>query len=165
MIIYILNFLAAVFMAYFTFQVYPDVPSTALLSFLMFLGWYFGLWLLSYFYDGPGHFEKLPQIVGLALFYFKELFIASLRVAYDVLTPADHMKPGIIALPLDAKTDLEITLLANFITLTPGSLSLEISEDRSTLFIHETYIKDNDLERSKRIIKEGFERRILKITR
>lgn len=165
MIIYILNFLAAVFMAYFTFKVYPEVPSTAFLSFLLFLGWYMVLWLLSYFYDEQGHFKKLPKIIGLALFYVKELFLASVRVAYDVLTPKDYMKPGIIALPLEAKTDLEITLLANFITLTPGSLSLEVSEDRSTLFIHETYIKDDDLERSKRIIKEGFERRILKITR
>ncbi len=165
MVIYILNFIAAVFMAYFTFKVYPGVPSTALFSFLMFMGWYLVLWLLSYFYDERGHFKKLPKIIGLALFYVKELFLASLRVAYDVLTPTDYMKPAIIALPLEAKTDLEITLLANFITLTPGSLSLEVSEDRSTLFIHETYVKDDDLERSKKVIKEGFEKRILKITR
>ncbi len=80
------------------------------------------------------------MVLGLFLFYLKELGRASLKVTYDALTPTHHMKPGVIAYPMKAKSDIEITLLANFITLTPGSLSIDISEDRSILYIHETYI-------------------------
>jgi multicomponent Na+:H+ antiporter subunit E len=71
------------------------------------------------------------------------------------------MRPGIIAIPLDARTDLEITLLANLITLTPGTLSLDVSADRRVLYIHVMYIDNDDIEAVRRNIKDGFERRVL----
>lgn len=46
------------------------------------------------------------------------------------------MKPGVIALPLSARTEMEITLVANLISLTPGTLSLDVSDDRKVLYIH-----------------------------
>jgi multicomponent Na+:H+ antiporter subunit E len=84
-------------------------------------------------------------------------------VAFDVVTPRNYMKPGIIGIPLDAETDLEITLLANFITLTPGTLSLDVSTDKKTLYIHAMYVEDK--EAFIRSIKDGFERRLLDILR
>ena len=68
-----------------------------------------------------------------AVFYIWELILANLRVAYDVMTPKPRIRPGVLAIPLDAKTDAEITLLANLITLTPGSVSLDVSSDRRFL--------------------------------
>jgi multicomponent Na+:H+ antiporter subunit E len=91
------------------------------------------------------------------------MLLANLRVAYDVATPRHHMRPGIIALPLDAITDVEITLLANLIALTPGSLSLEVSADHSVLYVHAMYI--DDIAAYQRHIKESFERRVLEVTR
>jgi len=73
------------------------------------------------------------------------------------------MEPGIIEYPLDAKSDLEITLLANVITLTPGTLSLDVSGDRKVLYVHGMYVHDK--EEFIRGIKDGFEKRILKIIR
>ena len=73
------------------------------------------------------------------------------------------MKPGIVAIPLDAKTDLEITFLANLITLTPGTLSLDCSEDRKTLYIHSMYI--DDLEKFRAEIKNTLEKRLLEVMR
>ena len=87
--------------------------------------------------------------------------VSSLRVAYDVLTPTLHMRPAIVAIPLDAETDLQITILANFITLTPGTLSLDVSPDRKTLYVHAMYVDDVDAFR--REIKEELERRVIEV--
>ena len=107
--------------------------------------------------------SKVRQVFGFALYFLWELVLANLRVAYDVVTPTHHMRPGVIAIPLDAQTDAEITTLANFITLTPGTLSLDVSEDRKVLYIHAMYIYDREALR--REIKSGLERRILEVMR
>lgn len=106
---------------------------------------------------------KLAQALQLAGYFLWELLLANLRVAYDVLTPRPHMRPGVIAIPLDARTDAEIAVLANLITLTPGTLSLDVSADRRTLYIHAMYLDDVDAARRK--IKNGFERRVLAVLR
>jgi multicomponent Na+:H+ antiporter subunit E len=107
--------------------------------------------------------RRVRSAVELVLFFLGQLIAANLRVAYDVLTPSFRARPGILAIPLDAKTDTEITVLANLISLTPGTLSLDVSEDRSTLFIHTMYI--DDIEKVRRAIKEGFERRVIEVLR
>lgn len=113
--------------------------------------------------DARRYLLKLRQTVGLVLFFFWELLLSNLRVAYDVATPRHHMQPGIVAVPLDAKTDAEITLLANLLTLTPGTLSLDVSPDRRVLYVHIMYI--TDVETARRRIKDGFERRVLEVLR
>ena len=80
-------------------------------------------------------------------------------IAYDILTPIHHMKPGVIGIPIDAETDFEITVLANLITMTPGTLSLDISPDRKTLYVHAMYIRDPEALRA--WIKQNLERRVL----
>lgn len=106
---------------------------------------------------------KVVQAALLVGYFLWELLLANLRVAYDVLTPRTHMRPGVIAIPLDARTDAEIALLANLITLPPGTLSLDVSADRRTLYIHAMYLDDIDTARYK--IKDGFERRVLAVLR
>jgi multicomponent Na+:H+ antiporter subunit E len=81
------------------------------------------------------------------------------------LAPASYVCPGVIAIPLDARTDAEITLLANLITLTPGSVSLDLSEDRRVLYVHAMYIDGGDVEAYRRSVKEGLERRVLELLR
>ena len=159
-----LNIFLAVFLTWFTRSIYTELPTTGGFTLLVFMSWLLVLWLLMFLYNKAA-FHRTRQIGLLILFYFQELVLASLRVAYEVLTPQRHMRPGIVAVPLDAETDLEITLLANFITLTPGTLSIDVSEDRKTLYIHEVYLKGGDTDLVKRQIKEGFEKKILKITR
>ena len=107
--------------------------------------------------------DRLKAIAGFAIFFSKELIIANFKVAYDVLTPRHHMRPGIIAIPLDLETDLEITVLTTLITLTPGSLCLHVSTDRQTLYLHSMYVDDS--EQVVRSIKDGFERRVREVLR
>lgn len=104
---------------------------------------------------------KVFRLAWFALFYLQELVLANLRVAHDVLTPRHRMKPGIIAIPLDARSDLEILSLANLITMTPGTLSLDVSTDRRILYIHAMYIDDLEGIRSK--IKYGFEKKVMEV--
>jgi len=113
---------------------------------------------------GPSrYFTKVRQVISLVLFFLWELILANLRLAVDVVTPEHHMQPAVIAIPLDARSDAEITLLANMITLTPGTLSLDVSSDRKTLYIHALYVKD--IEAVRRDIKNGFEKRLLEVLR
>jgi multicomponent Na+:H+ antiporter subunit E len=130
---------------------------------LVFLFVYFLLWVASYFYD-RSHFIKVPKAIGLLFYFLKELTVASLVVAWDVITPRSRVESGVIALPLEVKSDLEITILASLISLTPGTLSLDVSEDKRYLFIHAVYIRGGDIEGLKRQIKNGFERKLLEIT-
>ncbi len=107
------------------------------------------------------YFGKVPRLLRFICYYLWEMVKSNAVIAYDVLTPTHHMKPGVIGIPLDAKTDLEITVLANLITMTPGTLSLDVSPDRRTLYVHAMYI--NDAEALRQDIKNNLERRVLKL--
>jgi multicomponent Na+:H+ antiporter subunit E len=109
------------------------------------------------------YFAKVPQALGFGIFFLKELIRANLRVAADVVTPTHYMRPRVLAVPLDAKTDVEITALANLISLTPGTLSLDVSTDWRVLFIHAMYAED--AEQTRRQIKLGLEKRLLALAR
>jgi len=71
------------------------------------------------------------------------------------------MKPGIIGVPLDVTSDGEITMLANLITLTPGTLSLDVSADKKVLYVYSMYITNR--EDFIKGIKNGFEKRIIEL--
>ena len=105
--------------------------------------------------------SKVPKALGLLLYFLKELLLANAAVARSVLSPASSLSPGIVAVPLDLTSDAGITTLANLITLTPGTLSLDVSGDRRTLFVHALQV--GDPEAFRRGVKEGFERRVKEV--
>jgi multicomponent Na+:H+ antiporter subunit E len=124
---------------------------------------FFALYVIARGNRERGYFYRLPKIISFFFFFLKELVKANLEVAYDVVTPKFYMKPGIIKIELDAQTDIEITLLANLITMTPGTLSLDVSDDKKVLYVHAMYIRDR--EKFIHGIKHGFERRLLELLR
>lgn len=109
------------------------------------------------------YFKIIPKLIAFIFFFLFELIKANLQVAFDVVTKKFYMTPGIVKVPLDAETNLEISLLANLITLTPGTLSLDVSEDRKVLYVHAMYVTDK--EEFIKDIKNGFERKLLEILR
>lgn len=128
----------------------------------------FGIGFLVLFFTAPivgtpAYVRKVAQVLNLALFFIWELILSNLRVALEVLTPGYQLRPGVIAIPLDAQTDAEILLLTTLISLTPGSIALDVSADRHELYLHSMYI--NDPEQARRQIKDGFERRVLEVLR
>ena len=68
---------------------------------------------------------------SLFVYFMYELIVSSIRVAWDVLTPTSYARPGFISVPMDAKSDAELMLTANLISLTPGTLSVDLT--RTTL--------------------------------
>jgi multicomponent Na+:H+ antiporter subunit E len=121
------------------------------------------IWMLADTIGGRGYLRTVRQATGLALFFLWELVLANLRVAYDVLTPRHHMRPAVVAIPLDTTSDVQVTVLACLITLTPGTLSLDVSPDRRTLFMHAMYVDEDGVEGVRRKIKQGFERRVIEV--
>jgi multicomponent Na+:H+ antiporter subunit E len=106
---------------------------------------------------------RVARLPGFFLFFLREVVLANLKVAAAVLAPAGRLRPAIVAVPLAVDRDAEIALLANLITLTPGTLSLDVSPDRRTLYVHAMATRGpDDLRRE---IQQGFERRILEVFR
>lgn len=110
-----------------------------------------------------GYFSRARRVLALIVLFIYELVLSSIRVARLVLTPNMNLKPGIFAYPLKVDRDAEIALLANLITLTPGTLSVDVSEDRRTLYVHALDCSDPDQTRED--IADGFERKILEAFR
>lgn len=126
-----------------------------------FLLGYLMLRLLQRPEDPKNYFQRAALIIHFAFFYLKELFIANLRVAGTVLSRKMQMTPAVVAIPLEAKSGLSISLLSNLITLTPGSLTLDISADCSVLYVHTMYADDID---EFRLGIKDLERRVLEVT-
>ena len=121
------------------------------------------LWLIREQFGTSKYFYRTWLIVGLVFLFFKELFLSVLRVAWLVLKPGQSYKPSFISFPLTVDAPHEITLLANLITLTPGTLSVDVSDDNKTLYIH--CIDVEDVEELRKYIRDGFERKILEALR
>lgn len=107
--------------------------------------------------------RKIFWIFYFAIYILWELFISSIKVAFNVITPSLNFKPGVIGIPLSSNTNLEITLLASLISLAPGTLTLDVSHDRKTIYVHSMFAKD--IEKLKKSIKQNLERPILEILR
>ena len=112
--------------------------------------------------DFSGYVSKVPKTINFFFYFNRELLKSNLKVAYDVLTRTHYMKPGVIAFPLQARSDGEIAIVANLISLTPGTLSLDVSSDRDVLYIHVMYLTDEE-----QVVRDiqDLERRILEIIR
>lgn len=108
-----------------------------------------------------GYVRRISLLVRFLGFFLKELVLSSLRVMVQVLLPRQNLRPAVVAVPLDLQSDAGITLLANLITLTPGTLTLDVSTDRKMIYIH--VIDLDDLEAFRTGIKQGFERRIIEV--
>lgn len=105
--------------------------------------------------------ERAPKALGLLAYFLKEIVLSNAAVARILLSPVSSLSPGIVAVPLDLKSDAGITVLANLVTLTPGTLSLDVSSDRTTLYVHALHVEDPEAFR--REVKEGFERRVREV--
>lgn len=120
------------------------------------------LWFAQPLYGPAGvYFVRTVRIAQLAAFFIYDLLVSSLRVAWDVITPQDLSNPAILEMPLDVESDLEILLVTNLISLTPGTLSLDVSPDRKTLYVHAMFADDPDAVISD--LKNGMEHMVRRV--
>lgn len=160
--IYLANLIVALSTTAYLRTVWPVLAQTGLRTLGAFLGVCVLLWLLSFLYNRR-FFRQVPRIVHLTVYFLKELVVANIKVTYEVLTIKNTMSPAVVAVPLEVQRNEEIMLLANMITLTPGTLSLQVSDDRQHLYVHTLYI-GSSAEEFRQQIKTGFEKKILAVT-
>jgi multicomponent Na+:H+ antiporter subunit E len=130
-----------------------------------FKGYLIGLGLifaLRRFLPHQFYLQKVWAIIKLLVLFLKELLLSSITVLKQILSPRLDIRPGIFALPTELKSDWEITLLACLITLTPGTLTLDVSSDGKTLYIHAMDIPND--EEVVMQIKDTFEKAIMEVT-
>lgn len=145
----------------------------------------FVVWLLMNNSISPGHIVlasffaiTIPLLVNsmrdeqpkikkpwLAVRYFflvlRDILVANIQVAILVLGPIKKLQPGFVSIPLDIDSDVGITVLASTVSLTPGTVSVEVSEDRKWLYIHALHL-DNEQDLIDEI-KQRYERPIKEI--
>ncbi|WP_316858081.1 Na+/H+ antiporter subunit E [uncultured Cohaesibacter sp.] len=109
------------------------------------------------------YLSKVRRFVSLVLLFLVELAKSAFKVAMLAISPKLDLKPGIFAYELKTDRDGEITLLANLITLTPGTLSVDVADDKKYLYVHAVTIDDVDEMRAD--IENGFERKIMEAFR
>ena len=111
----------------------------------------------------PGLLRKTAAWLGFAAFYLREVLVSNLVIARDVITPKDEANPGILALELpEAMSEWQILLVSNLITMTPGTLALDLSPDRRTLFLHILYL--HDIEQTRRHLLDNYVNRVRQLT-
>lgn len=104
------------------------------------------------------YFTRTFRWIKLILTFLLELVASSIQVVIDVLTPQHMARPGIVSVPLNVKDEMAVLVLTNYISLTPGTLCLDVTDDCKTLYIHAMFADDPD--ELRRQIKDGVERRV-----
>lgn len=115
------------------------------------------------FFPQRFYIVRVWAIFKLITLLFKELVRASIEVIRQIIKPKLDIRPGIFTYKTQLSSDWEVTLLCLLISLTPGSLPLEISGNQRKLFIHALDIKDEQKMRDD--IQNTFEKAIMEVTR
>lgn len=108
-------------------------------------------------------FKRTFIWIRFSFYYVKELLRANFRIAYDVLTPRLRMKPGFIALPMKVDRDFEVLLFSNLLTMTPGTLIVELSKEERKIYIHAMYL--DNVEEIRINLGEYLQSRVLQLVR
>lgn len=83
--------------------------------------------------------KRIFSLLELMIFFAKEVLLSNIKVARDALSPNPNIEPGFVSITLGEMSDRQLFVLANMITMTPGTLSLEFSKDKRTLTVHTLY--------------------------
>ncbi|HLS35434.1 MAG TPA: Na+/H+ antiporter subunit E [Bacillota bacterium] len=121
------------------------------------------LTILRRFIPGKLYLLRVYSIIKLIIIFLRELILSNIEIVKLVYQKEPSFEPGVFAYPTELKSNWELTLLANLITLTPGSLSVAISEDNKTIFVHAMHVES--VEDEIRSIKDTFEAAIREVTK
>ena len=102
---------------------------------------------LRRFYEGKATARTLrvvPYILLYVLTFLAELLVANVAVARVVLSPSMPIRPAVVEVPLRVESDAAVTTIANSITLTPGTLTMDYDADANSLYVHSIAAEDAD---------------------
>ncbi|WP_296897145.1 Na+/H+ antiporter subunit E [Thiohalocapsa sp.] len=130
---------------------------------LGYAGGFVALWLTRPLFGPSPYFRRTFGAIGLVVFFLYELVRSSIAVVWDVVTPEIHSRPRMVRMPLDCTDETQIMLTANVISLTPGTLTVDVSPDQRELVIHAMFAEDPD--EVVHDLKRGLERRVMEALR
>ncbi len=105
--------------------------------------------------------KKIYFIIEFILYYILKLVQSNIFIAYDILTPKIHVKPAFMEVPLKLKTELGMLLFSNLLSMTPGTMSMDISRDKKKVLVHVLYYTSDELMQKD---FDGIQEKIRKIT-
>ncbi|PYZ94211.1 Na+/H+ antiporter subunit E [Salipaludibacillus keqinensis] len=120
------------------------------------------LYVLRRFLHFDFYFRRVIAVFKLLILFLYKLILSNVDMIKIVLSPKMDIQPGIIAVPTKLRTDWEVTLLANLISLTPGTLTMNFSENGRTLYVHSIHVPDK--EEAIKEIHDSFEKAIMEVT-
>lgn len=115
------------------------------------------------FFSAPFYGKKVIALVKLFMLFIIELFKSSIVVIKEIVRPSLKIKPGIFRSETILQTDFEITLLISLLTLTPGSVVMEVDSKAKVMFIHA--MDSDDFHNNIRKTKRRFEKAIIEVMR
>jgi multicomponent Na+:H+ antiporter subunit E len=100
---------------------------------------------------------RLPRVAVFVLWFLRALVVANARVAWEVVTPGISSRPAIVRVPTACRNEWEMLLLANTITMTPGTLALEVDTTTWELYVHALFVTSRegflaDIQRLERVM-------------
>ena len=134
--------------------------STFIIGYVLGLGIMF---VFRHFFTDHFYLKRVSAVIRLLLIFARELVMSNVSVLKVVLKPKLDMRPGIFAFETVLTKDWEITILSNLITLTPGTLVVEVSGDNKILYVHAMDIADK--EEAVDSIKNTFEKAIMEVSK
>lgn len=142
------------------------MPLTGWFDYL--IGFLIGLIVLSIINREYG--RRTYHLITFIIYVIWQIIMSNVVLAWTIIQPKEKMdariNPGIIAVPLTVTHDLEIILLASVITLTPGTISVDLGKnerDEQVLYVHN--IRMGDVNEFIEEVKQGFEARIMRFSR
>src|SRR5690606_30164824 len=140
--------------------------SSSLTATTFIIGYIIGILLILMtrrFFTTRLYLWRVWAAIKLTLIFFRELILSNISVLMHVIRPRLNIQPMFFALPTDLEKDWEITLLSSLITLTPGTIVVNVSHDQRTLYIHALDV--NDVDEAVESIKNSFEKAIMEVSR
>jgi multicomponent Na+:H+ antiporter subunit E len=121
------------------------------------------LWVITFKKEERKYFTMIPKLLAYMLFIFWEIIKANFQSLKESFYPKSKLEPAIVKVPLDAITDMEISILSNIISLTPGTLIMDVSDDKKVVYVHVMHLQDK--ENFIKEIKLKFEKPLLDLMR
>ena len=87
---------------------------------------------------------RILRMIAFIFYYLKEIVVSSLYIAWDIMTPKNFWRPGIVEVPICLKKEISILVLFDLISMTPGSLVLDYSPEKKKFYVHILYLRDKN---------------------
>lgn len=121
------------------------------------------LWIITPNRNRNNYFTIIPKLTSFIIFLLYQIVKSNIETLISSLYSNARLSPAILKVPLKVKTDGEITFFSHLLNITPGTLVIDVSDDKKVLYVHVVHCEDKEAYIKQ--LKEVFEKRVLELTR